>query len=294
MFKNKGYYIKIMIVAVVLFFFVRYLYKNWSLVSQYQWKFQYELLAISLLLVIFNFIFLIEVWRKLLSALGYTLGFKKAFKIWFYSSMGKYIPGKLWSIMGMVYLCEKEGIPKGATLTSAILNQAFNMVGGLILVAILSGRKLFGHLPTTFYLVFGLILIISLYPSLMEKLLNFFLRIMKKEKLKIKLSFRQNLGLVSLYMIAWIVYGLAFSIFIKSLASYSFNLFPFITAIFAFSYIVGFLSVFVPGGIGVREGLMTLYLSGFFPPPVATLISLLSRLWLTAAEALGVLVSTRF
>jgi len=160
-------------------------------------------------------------------------------------------------------------------------------------VVLLSGKRLFGHLPTPFYLVLGLILLIILHPSWMEKLLNFFLKILKKEQLKINLSFRQNLGLVSLYMIAWIVYGLAFSIFIKSLAYYSFNLFPLITAIFALSYIVGFVSIFVPGGMGVREGVMTLYLSSFFPLPVATLISLLSSLWLTAAEAFGVLVSTR-
>jgi len=293
MFKNKGYYIKIMIVAAILFFFIRYIYKNWSLVSQYQWQFRYELLTVSILLVIFNFVFLIQIWRKLLSGLGYTLGFKKAFKIWFYSSMGKYVPGKVWSIMGMVYLCEKEGIPKSATFTSAILNQAFNIVGGLILVVLLSGKRLFGHLPTPFYLVLGLILLIILHPSWIEKLLNFFLKILKKEQLKINLSFRHNLAFTLFFMLSWCVYGVAFNIFIRSLTPYSWNLAPFIGSTFVFSYIVGFLSVFVPGGLGVREGLLVIYLSNYFPLPVATLIALLSRLWMTTAEILGLAVSFR-
>jgi hypothetical protein len=46
--------------------------------------------------------------------------------------------------------------------------------------------------------------------------------------------------------------------------------------------------------LGVREGLLIYYLSNYFPLPVATLVALLSRLWMTAAEVLGLLVSLKF
>ncbi|MCJ7577897.1 MAG: lysylphosphatidylglycerol synthase domain-containing protein [candidate division Zixibacteria bacterium] len=284
---------KFLIVLVILFFFTRYIYTHWTSLSQYQWRFDYKLLFSSLILVIANYIFLIQIWRRLIFRMGYFLKFKKAFKIFFYSSMGKYVPGKVWSVLGMVYMCEKEGISVKVSVASAVLNQALNMIGGLLLVVIVSGTKFLGGLPKIAYLPLALILIIFIYPPLMESTLNVLLKLLKKETISINLSFRDNLAFTLLFILSWCVYGVAFNIFIRSLTPFSWNLLPFLSSAFAFSYIIGFLSVFVPGGLGVREGILVFYLSSYFPLPVATLIALLSRLWMTAAEILCLAVSSR-
>ena len=287
-------FLKFFIVAVILFFFIRYVYENWRVVSLYQWQFKYGLLAVSFGLVFLNFLFFIQIWRNLLQKLSSKLPFKKAFKIWFYSNLGKYVPGKIWSVMGMVYMCEKEGIPKAATLSSAILNQLLNIIGGLILVLILSGTKFLSGMSKLYYLPLILVFVISLYPRVMEKILNWGLKKLKKEPVKVNLSFKENLFFTLLFMLAWGVYGVAFNIFIMSLTDSPLSNWPFLTSIFAFSYIIGFLSIFVPGGFGVREGILVYYLSSYFPLPVATLIALLSRLWMTAVELSGLLVAWRF
>ncbi|MCJ7457733.1 MAG: flippase-like domain-containing protein [candidate division Zixibacteria bacterium] len=287
-------FLKFFIVAVILFFFIRYVYENWRVVSLYQWQFKYGLLAVSFGLVFLNFLFFIQIWRSLLQKLSSKLPFKKAFKIWFYSNLGKYVPGKIWSVMGMVYMCEKEGIPKAATLSSAILNQLLNIIGGLILVLILSGTKFLSGMSKLYYLPLILVFVISLYPRVMEKILNWGLKKLKKEPVKINLNFKENLFFTLLFMLAWGVYGVAFNIFIMSLTDSPLSNWPFLTSIFAFSYIIGFLSIFVPGGLGVREGILVYYLSSYFPLPVATLIALLSRLWMTAVELSGLLVAWRF
>ena len=196
--------------------------------------------------------------------------------------------------MGMVYMCEKEGIPKAATLSSAILNQLLNIIGGLILVLILSGTKFLSGMSKLYYLPLILVFVISLYPRVMEKILNWGLKKLKKEPVKINLNFKENLFFTLLFMLAWGVYGVAFNIFIMSLTDSPLSNWPFLTSIFAFSYIIGFLSIFVPGGLGVREGILVYYLSSYFPLPVATLIALLSRLWMTAVELSGLLVAWRF
>jgi hypothetical protein len=287
-------YLKYLLVLVVVFFLVKYLYENWRAVSLYRWQFKYGLLAISFGVVFLNFLFFIQIWRNLLNKFSSGLSFKKAFKIWFYSNLGKYVPGKIWSVMGMVYMCEKEGIPKAATLTSAILNQLLNIIGGLILVLILSGTKLLSGIPRLLFLPLTLVFVLSLSPRVMEKILNWGLKKLKKEPVKVNLSFKENLFFTLLFMLAWGVYGVAFNIFILSLTDYSFNLWPFLTSIFVFSYILGFLSIFVPGGLGVREGILVFYLSSYFPLPVATLIALLSRLWMSVVEVSGLLISLRF
>lgn len=287
-------YLKYLFVLGVIFFLVKYLYDNWCAISLYQWQFKYDLLAVSFGLVFLNYLFFIQIWRSLLFKLSSKLPFRKAFKIWFSSNLGKYIPGKIWTVMGMIYMCENEGIPKAATMTSAIVNQMLTIIGGLALVFLLSGTKLFSGIPKFSYFPLILVFVLSLTPRVMEKILNWGLKILKREPIKVNLSFKENLIFTLFFMLAWGVYGIAFSIFIRSLTDYPLELWPVLTSIFAFSYILGFLSIFVPGGLGVREGLLVFYLSGYFPLPVATLIALLSRLWMTTAEVSGFLISLKF
>jgi hypothetical protein len=149
--------------------------------------------------------------------------------------MGKYVPGKVWSVLGMVYMCEKEGISVKVSVASAVLNQALNMIGGLLLVVIVSGTKFLGGLPKIAYLPLALILIIFIYPPLMESTLNILLKLLKKETISINLSFRDNLAFTLLFILSWCVYGVAFNIFIRSLTPFSWNLLPFLSSAFAFS-----------------------------------------------------------
>lgn len=42
------------------------------------------------------------------------------------------------------------------------------------------------------------------------------------------------------------------------------------------------------------EGILTLFLSLYFPKPIAIIISLLSRIWITVAEIIFALVAIKF
>ncbi|MGH7563721.1 MAG: hypothetical protein ACREK5_04780 [Gemmatimonadota bacterium] len=46
------------------------------------------------------------------------------------------------------------------------------------------------------------------------------------------------------------------------------------------------MAVFVPGGLGVREGVYALLLAEVLPGPLAAAVAILSRVWLTAVEVL--------
>ena len=54
--------------------------------------------------------------------------------------------------------------------------------------------------------------------------------------------------------------------------------------IYAAAWTVGFLSVITPGGLGIREGMLSLLLSAYLPSSTATLVALLSRTWSLAAD----------
>ena len=56
------------------------------------------------------------------------------------------------------------------------------------------------------------------------------------------------------------------------------------------AYWIGYVSLITPSGLGFREGALAWMLSSFFPAPVAVALSLVTRLWSTAGELLGVVL----
>jgi hypothetical protein len=48
----------------------------------------------------------------------------------------------------------------------------------------------------------------------------------------------------------------------------------------------GFIVIFAPGGLGIREGMMTLLLSPLVPTPLAIAISFMQRVWMTIFEVI--------
>ena len=55
-------------------------------------------------------------------------------------------------------------------------------------------------------------------------------------------------------------------------------------AVFTASYLAGFLALFAPGGLGVRESVFILMLQGPVGPAAATALALASRVLLTITE----------
>lgn len=284
---------QVSLIGIIFYFLGRGLLANWSQVKEYEWEFDYFLLGISFVLIILTYLAWVEIWRKLLKRSGHILNFKKMFKIWFLANLGKYLPGKVWAFLGMLYLLEKEGVAKSKGLSVAILAQALSVLSGL-LVALLFLRysyyqRFFAQSPgvtVVILLVLVGIAVLVFYPKLLEGIINLALRILKKETIILNLKAKNILFILLLYCGSWFLSGFVFWVFIKSITPVSLGIYLSLTGAFAGSFSLGFLAFFAPGGIGVREGILVVLLSNFFPTPVAILISLLSRVWITLAEVL--------
>jgi hypothetical protein len=57
-----------------------------------------------------------------------------------------------------------------------------------------------------------------------------------------------------------------------------------------FSFVAGLLAIGVPQGIGVRDGILVLFLSASMPLPAAIALATLSRLWLIIGDFVTPLV----
>ena len=89
--------------------------------------------------------------------------------------------------------------------------------------------------------------------------------------------------------LAWLLYGFAFALLAKSLfpeVELTAGAVSGFIAAFTGSYLAGYLALFAPGGVGVREStlLIALMAAGALSAPQAAVLAVASRLWLTVLE----------
>lgn len=80
------------------------------------------------------------------------------------------------------------------------------------------------------------------------------------------------------------MYRCKFFFFIKSIYPIRIVQLPIISSIYPFAWSIGFLSLITPSGLGVREGVLSMFLTTCLPPVTATLVALLARLWMVITE----------
>jgi hypothetical protein len=66
--------------------------------------------GLATIIVFLTYALLIETWRRVLMASGETLPFMVAARIWFVSNLGKYVPGKVWSIAAMTVMAREQSV----------------------------------------------------------------------------------------------------------------------------------------------------------------------------------------
>lgn len=247
-------------------------------------------IAFASLLVLF-IVLLLEsaMWRGLFAEIGYTLSFRDAFQVFFVSSLARYIPGRIWQFSSAVYLLHELGVPAEQSAAVAVISQSLTVIAGIVI----SVPTLLQWLGTTHQdsVVFlsiavglaGLILI-AFFPVVWIRSVNWGLRLIGRREIPLSLPARR-LGKYAVgYLLVWMGFGLAFYILVSSMTPIEPASLPQIVTGFAFAYIVGYLAVFVPGGLGVREGALVFALTFFLSQSLAISLALLARLWMTLGE----------
>ena len=78
--------------------------------------------------------------------------------------------------------------------------------------------------------------------------------------------------------------GIGFYLFVDSVYPVAPQYILFLTGALAISSTLGLIALFAPSGLGVREGALVYLLSFMMATPVAVIISILTRIWMTLIE----------
>ncbi len=248
-------------------------------------------IAAATVIVLATYFFLIDTWRRIVIASGERLTFRDATRIWFVSNLGKYVPGKIWSIAAMTIMARERNVSPFAAAGSSILIQLVTVVAG-IGVVLVSGAQAVDRPALAIALGFFLVVLLALVPPMIPRVARLATALSGRSAALPGIPARAVWEAAARSLVSWIAYGIAFQFFVRGvLGSAAGGILSYI-AVYAASYIIGFLALFAPGGAVVREaamiaGMLRLGLSG---QADALVVAVASRIWLTVTELLPGLV----
>ena len=232
---------------------------------------------------------LVQTWRSVLAGWDARLPFWTAARIWSVSNLGRYVPGKIWQIGAMAAMARDVGVSPLAASGSAILGTLVNLLAGF-LVALIGGRTLLersagGRGTVAVLLVVFAAVSLMAMPAVLPRVAKWLGRVTGRP-IDVRLPARVVLYALGGNIVAWLLYGAAFQLFVTGVLGHAAGGYAEYLAAYTISYLVGYLVLFAPAGIGAREGAMVAVLAfaGLTTRPEAALVALASRVWLTLLE----------
>jgi hypothetical protein len=278
---------------MVMAFLALYLARNWSQVAAHPWRIDWPRLALATVCVLAAYSGFVLTWRRILGHLGGRLSVRDAHRIWYLGNLGRYVPGKVLQLAGTAYLARAKGVSPVLTVSASLTSQVFVLVAGLLIAA--ATLPELGAATTTKLSVLWIVglavaalLVLIVLSPILDTIYRFALRLIGKSEYHASIPVRERIVLLAVSLLAWGALGTGFWLFVGSVAPLEADAVLPMIGISAAGYVGGYLAVFVPGGLGVREGLYALLLAAYVPPPMAVAIAILCRLWLTACELLPV------
>ena len=276
-------------VAAIFLFLGKMVWNNWNQVRDASFTFEVFPLLLSTLLFAFSYFIQIWAWYLITLRLKIALSPSETLESWFYSQLGKYLPGKIWLLLSRFYFYESKGKSRGNISVALYLEMVTMIVAaGLIFLAVL-----IFHQEIEFFTSwgqYGWLVLLSLFglaflhPKVLQKILNWVLVRWKREPISLSISYAHILWILFVCILSWIVGGIGFYLFIGSVYPVASQYILFLTGALAASSMLGLIAIFAPSGLGVREGALVYLLSFVMATPVAVIISILTRIWMTLIE----------
>jgi len=234
-------------------------------------------------------------WRSVLKGLGQRPGWFHPFRAYFLGHLGKYVPGKAWALLLRGSLVKPDGVPLGLAILTSFYEVLTTMATGALVaicIFLLIPPQVTGlgwHPLYTALLLVGLLgapLLPGVFNFLLRRLSNRFPGIVGTE-----LPPLRNITLlrgIAATACGWGMLGMSVWSMLQAVLPepppLTFEFWAQCTAANALAYVAGFLAVFMPSGVGVREYFLLTLLAFAGPEPlteplIAVAVLLLRVTW---------------
>ena len=205
--------------------------------------------------------------------------------------LGKYVPGNVTWVGGKIYFASQKGISKTILGITAVLEAGLQILTalliGVVFLALSGAYSNFSEAYVIFFVLSSVIGIVSLSPPVFNRFMARGYRVMKKKDLdkKYYIKFTDIFKAAAMYTFVHSLSALPIYFLVMSIGiSVSLVDLVYVTGAFIFAGAVGSMAIFVPSGIGIREGIILIFLSSVMSPELGLMLVVLLRLWSVALD----------
>lgn len=274
---------KIIIYASLIFLLVGLYYADYLISPR---VYSFPLLIYSVIFLWAGFIFYSICWGKVLGSEYQDIRNRTIMASAGLSIFGKYIPGRLWVLLGRSAYVEKHsdhdlGPLSLLSFKEQIISIWVGFFIGLIGYNLAGNFSVGGITGAVIWLAITPFIFSSLLPDIVNKVMK---KLMNRDVNITPLDWYMVRRVVPYSLLNWSIWGIGFYFLVQALVPYDV---PLLTGLcFPLAANVGVLAFFAPGGIGIRETVIIIYLNQLgLSMAEATTISLASRLWFLFGEA---------
>lgn len=250
-------------------------------------------ILVALLLVLLGLLSTAEAWRWSVAAVAGTLGRATAWRVFFVTQLGKYLPGSVWTVVGQVDAAARHGLSRSRMAVGALLYIAVHVLtGSLLAAALLPWQASTAVTDFRWALLAVPLSIVALLPPVLTRVIDLGLRLIRREPLPRRLTTRDLARPAGWMLPMWAAFGGAGTVL--SAPFTDLGLVPLtlaVTGAFALGWVAGLLIVPAPAGLGVRDAVLVLTLSPLLGLTAATSVAITLRVVHTGGDLLVGLVS---
>jgi len=288
--------LSLVVVACISYFFYRAFARNWATIQAQKLAFDYGFLSVAVLCIFATYLIPTYGWMLMINSLwkGRQLTVTQSVAVVNASNLTKYLPGKIWSFALQMYWLASAGFPKSLVVYVNAINLFISVMASLMfgLALLLPSAERFPlgiTLSSLVVLVVIDILSLKFHDAVFKRLITLYNRVFKRTLQYFETSTRLLLQLHLLHLLAAGAFGLA-AYFVCLGIGYHIQTrqIPLFMAALLLSDLIAFATIIVPGGLGVREGLMYAMLGGATSGPIALILPVATRaVHMTADVLLG-------
>jgi uncharacterized membrane protein YbhN (UPF0104 family) len=273
-----------LLLAIVLAFCAYGLYDEWPAVSAGLAKLHWYSVAFSLAGAVAGAGGMMMAWRAVLADLGSPLPVLVAARVTFVSQLGKYVPGAVWSFAAHVELGHEYQVPRRRGAASVLIALAVAAGTGLLAAAVILTLAEPSAAWRYWLLLAVPLIAVCLYPTVMHRLLNIALRILRQEPLERPITWR-GLGIAAAWsLLAWLLLSFQLWFLLTDVTSPSARTWLIGFGAYALACTLGLLVVIAPNGIGAREVVLVAALAPILPSSEALAVALVARVVTTFSD----------
>jgi hypothetical protein len=285
-----GFSLRGLFIGLIFYFIFASLWQNWGQLHEHDFSLKWQPIVWSY--VVFGAYLLNRalIWHWMTLKFGCAIPLRGAVAAWFYSLLGKYVPGKVFLLAGRLHFYGQHG-RSSLRVGMCFMLETICVLLAAILVLLIA--PLATDIPgSSRYRAPAVVLVVAflvaIRPKHLELLARPLLKLLKRPPLSLPVRYRDTLSVVAVFTLNWTLLGVGFFLFTSALYPMKLPYLFYLAGSFALASTVGILALFAPAGLGVREGVLVVALSAVMPHGIAIVVTLASRVWMTLGELLAV------